>query len=106
MTNSADALSNSKEPNIHISIIRESEWIQIQVIDNGCGILKEDMQNIFKPFFTSKSHGTGLGLVIVKKMVSKMFGSIKLESLKDKGTTVTVIFPEGESADDQNLIGD
>jgi signal transduction histidine kinase/DNA-binding response OmpR family regulator len=93
MTNSADALSNVKQPNIHISIIRESEWIQIQVIDNGCGISKEDMQNIFKPFFTSKSHGTGLGLVIVKKMVSRMFGSITIESLKDKGTTVSIFFP-------------
>jgi signal transduction histidine kinase/DNA-binding response OmpR family regulator len=93
MTNSADALSNVKQPNIHISVIRESEWIQIQVMDNGCGISKEDMQNIFKPFFTSKSHGTGLGLVIVKKMVSKMFGSITIESLKDKGTTVSIFFP-------------
>jgi signal transduction histidine kinase len=93
MTNSADALSKVKQPNIHISIICESEWIQIQVIDNGCGISKEDMHNIFKPFFTSKPHGTGLGLVIVKKMVSKMFGSITIESLKDKGTTVSIFFP-------------
>lgn len=103
MTNSADALSNVEKPNIHILIIRESEWIQIQVIDNGCGISEEDMQNIFKPFFTSKPHGTGLGLVIVKKMVSKMFGSISIDSLKDKGTTVSIFFPEGDPGNDQNL---
>ncbi len=105
MTNSADALIGCKKPEIRISVSRESEWIQIQVIDNGCGISEEEMQNIFKPFVTTKPHGTGLGLVIVKKMVCKMEGSIKINSRKDKGTTVTMFFPEGDPTNDQNPVG-
>ncbi len=106
MTNSADALIGYEKPEIRISVSRESEWIQIQVIDNGCGISEEEMQNIFKPFVTTKPHGTGLGLVIVKKMVSKMEGSIKINSRREKGTTVTMLFPEGDPINDQNLVGD
>lgn len=106
MTNSADALTNCSAPQIDIIITRECEWVQIQVSDNGCGISKEKMSYIFNPFFTSKTHGTGLGLVIVKKMVSKMGGSIKLESIKDKGTSVIMTFPEGDPIHDKNLVGD
>ncbi|MGD9211783.1 MAG: PAS domain S-box protein, partial [Desulfobacteraceae bacterium] len=65
MTNSADALVTCNLPKIDIVITHKSKWIKIQVIDNGCGISEEDMQNIFKPFVTSKPHGTGLVLVIV-----------------------------------------
>ncbi len=41
--------------------------VWINIADNGCGMTQEQQKNLFKPFYTSKSHGTGLGMVIVKK---------------------------------------
>ena len=51
-------------------------------------------QNLFKPFSTVKTSGTGLGLVIVKKMLNAMKGDIGIESYQGIGTTVTISLPE------------
>jgi signal transduction histidine kinase len=53
------------------------------------------MKDLFRPFYTTKTTGTGLGLVIVKKMITRMNGTIDIESGKDCGTVVTVSLPEG-----------
>ncbi len=94
LTNAADSLEGRPKPQIIISINKVSELIQIRMIDNGCGFSEEERQNLFKPFFTSKAHGTGLGLVIVKKMLASMNSSIKIESNYKIGTTATICIPE------------
>jgi signal transduction histidine kinase len=68
------------------------------VTDNGCGIPKEALGYLFKPFFTSKAGGTGLGLVIVKKMLAKMGGTIEVETAEGAGTTVTITLRALEAA--------
>ena len=75
-------------------------FVRIRVRDNGCGMSQEEQKNLFRPFFTSKPQGTGLGLVIVKKMVSKMNGTINIASSPLAGTTVTMTLPEGRPLDD------
>lgn len=71
--------------------------IEIEVRDNGPGIPKEHINKIFDPFFTMKEvgKGTGLGLNIVYRIITKYKGSIKVESEEGKGTTFTVRFPAG-----------
>ncbi|HNJ44002.1 MAG TPA: ATP-binding protein, partial [Acidobacteriota bacterium] len=64
--------------------------VLIAVCDNGIGITSKQMEHLFKPFNTSKPHGTGLGLVIVKKMLVNMRGTIHIESLAQAGTQVTL----------------
>jgi two-component system, cell cycle sensor histidine kinase and response regulator CckA len=96
LTNAADAVAGKELPRIIISITRSSPWVKIKVDDNGSGISESDKKNLFKPFFTSKIKGTGLGLVIVKKMLLKMNGSITLQSDVKFGTTVTITLPEDE----------
>lgn len=96
MTNAADALRDRKDPRIAIGIIRVPGWLQIKVRDNGCGMSKKQQKDLFKPFITSKPEGTGLGLVIVKKMLSEMNCAIEIESRVDVGTTVTISVPEGQ----------
>jgi signal transduction histidine kinase len=66
--------------------------------DNGCGISHEKLNDLFKPFYTSKVHGTGLGLVIVKKLLAKMNGTIDVTSRKDEGTVVDVHLPASQDA--------
>lgn len=64
--------------------------IEIEVRDNGVGIIAGNMKYIFEPLFTTKAKGVGLGLSIVKNFVEKHGGSVEVESVVDKGTTFTV----------------
>jgi PAS domain S-box-containing protein len=95
MTNAADAVRGGREPRIMITAGRSDGKIVISVQDNGQGITEEKMRDIFKPFYTTKAHGTGLGLVIVKKMLTHMRGAIDITSGPDAGTTVYMTIPEG-----------
>ena len=95
MTNSAHALSKTIHPCVSFDFEKEAGWIAIKVIDNGCGMTPEQKNDLFKPFITSKVGGTGLGLVIAKKMLSKMNCTIDIESKVDEGTTVKLSIPEG-----------
>jgi len=100
LTNAADALSGRRDPKIALSVQPSGGMVVIRIEDNGCGVPEEKLQSIFKPFFTTKPQGTGLGLVIVKKMLANMNGTIDIESREDEGTMVTISLPEGR--DDKN----
>lgn len=70
---------------------RGRQWIQ--VTDNGPGITSEKIDQIFKPFFTSKREGTGLGLSIALRIVEEHGGQITVSSVPDRETTFTVSWP-------------
>jgi len=93
--NASDALKYSDDPTIHISTESDKGIICIHVRDNGCGMSDEVQKNLFKPFYTTKSSGTGLGLTITKKMLTKMNGFIEVQSSKGAGTTASIYLPEG-----------
>ena len=101
VTNAADALVSVTEPRIVITLEKKMGLAIIHVRDNGCGMSAEERSNLFKPFHTSKRSGTGLGLVIVKKMLSTMNGTIKVQSEKNKGTTVMIFIPEDCAAHEE-----
>jgi signal transduction histidine kinase len=61
--------------------------------DTGTGISKEQEENLFTPFYTSKTKGTGLGLAIVYRILESHKGKIKFSTKEDKGTTFTVCLP-------------
>jgi two-component system nitrogen regulation sensor histidine kinase NtrY len=67
---------------IDIEIINKSDYIEITITDNGTGFTEKNLKNIFKPYFTTKSKGSGLGLPIVNKIVNDHNGSIKFEQNK------------------------
>jgi PAS domain S-box-containing protein len=96
MTNAADALTDNPAPRIDVHVRRSSAWIQVSVRDNGAGMTAEEQGRIFTPFFTTKSKGTGLGMVIVRKMLLKMNAAIRVESEKGLGTTVVIDLPEAQ----------
>jgi signal transduction histidine kinase len=100
IANAVDALEGRDNPTITIATEQREDFIWITVHDNGVGIPHKDQQHLFKPFYTTKSQGTGLGLVITKKMVVAMNGRIGLVSEEGVGTTVTLAIPEGRHADD------
>ena len=68
----------------------------ITVRDTGKGIAREDLAQVFDPYFTTKPSGTGLGLAIVHKIVESHGGEVTLESEPGSGTTVTLLLPVNE----------
>jgi PAS domain S-box-containing protein len=94
-TNAADAVNGSRRPKITTTVNRSGGAVRFRVQDNGRGIPPEKIKDIFKPFYTTKPHGTGLGLVIVKKMLARMNGTIKIKSTLDVGTVVDIVIPGG-----------
>ncbi len=93
LTNAADALNGRQNPAVTISIARMENSVRIRMEDNGCGIPGDKLKNLFKPFYTSKVHGTGLGLVIVRKMITQMGGSVEIISRENIGTTIDIYLP-------------
>jgi two-component system cell cycle sensor histidine kinase PleC len=75
--------------------------VAVGVTDTGCGIAPRDQAKVFEPFGQGKhdvaviEKGTGLGLPIVKGLAEAHGGHVRLDSVKGKGTTVTVVFPAG-----------
>jgi PAS domain S-box-containing protein len=67
--------------------------VLISIIDTGEGIPSEIMGKIFEPYFTTRKSGTGLGLVIVYKIIKELGGDIKIKSKEGEGTTFTVLLP-------------
>jgi two-component system NtrC family sensor kinase len=73
--------------------IMNSNIVEISVEDNGLGIPKDKLNDIFKPFYTTKTEGTGLGLVIIKDTVEKHNGRIEVDSEIDSGTRIRIFLP-------------
>ena len=84
---------------IHVSLRQDHESALITVADEGKGILPENLDNIFRPFFTTKGHGTGLGLSLARRIVEAHGGSIRVRSQVGKGTQFEVRLPIAREAD-------
>jgi signal transduction histidine kinase len=74
-------------------LIRGKPALVIRIEDNGPGILKEDLDKLFIPFYTTKSGGTGLGLPICQRIIRAHEGEIEVRSVIGKGATFTVRLP-------------
>ena len=84
--------SHSGDP-IHIDVARENSGIKMIIRDQGVGIPQESLEKIFQPFFSTRTHGNGLGLAISKKIIELHKGDLKIDSELNKGTTVLIYLP-------------
>lgn len=71
----------------------DDSHVTISFIDSGHGIAPEQIGRLFEPYFTTKQNGTGLGLMIVQRIVREHGGTIEVESDKDRGTTFRIKLP-------------
>ncbi len=71
----------------------QKDMVEIKVTDHGCGMSEEEVQSLGTPFYSLKSKGTGLGMMICFNIVEKYNGKINIESKKGEGTAVKIQFP-------------
>jgi signal transduction histidine kinase len=92
MKNSIEAI---EEPGGEISISSTlvEDRVKIMFEDNGCGIKREEMDKVFEPYYSTKFYGTGLGLMIVYRIIHEHKGRISIESEPGEGTSVEIYLP-------------
>ena len=93
ITNAKQAVSEQRKSIINIDAELFNKKIIIVIEDNGIGIPKDKLEQIFEPNFTTKNSGMGLGLTMVKKMIEEYKGEISVKSEEGKGTKFTIILP-------------
>jgi signal transduction histidine kinase len=79
--------------NIESHVDYENQRICVEIADNGCGISEENIKNIFDPFFSTKSNGTGLGLAVSYGIIQNHQGAIRVFSEPGKGTRFVIHIP-------------
>ena len=67
--------------------------VEVSVADTGYGIEPDHLERVFQPFFTTKLEGTGLGLPIVRTILDRQDGTIRVESQVEVGTRFILSFP-------------
>ncbi len=93
LQNAQDALAGIPDPCIVIVSEATTNAVRFSVTDNGSGFPEHLMKRVFEPYVTTKPKGTGLGLVIVKKIVEEHGGEIAISNLVPRGARVTLSFP-------------
>lgn len=94
--NAIQSMKGSGTLGIRLFQNQSDQTVRITVSDTGTGIKKEDLPDIFEPYFTTKLSGTGLGLAIVHNIVKAHKGEINAKSEPGKGTCFTIILPDKE----------
>jgi len=83
-----------RDGSIGVAVQRDGErGLRVSVRDDGPGMTAKEMQGAFKPFYTSKPKGIGIGLPLARRIVQRFGGSIALASTPGAGTTVDVLLP-------------
>ena len=73
------------------------DQLRLEISDSGVGLTPEERERIFTPYYTTKQHGTGLGLAVVQSIVSDHHGSISVVSERGQGTTFMIDLPKHAS---------
>jgi len=95
LLNNAITYSHEKSV-VKLEIVRSADGMEMRVIDNGIGIKRDNLDKLFRPFvqLAGEKGGTGLGLVLTKRLVELHRGAIWVDSTFGEGTTVVVYLPE------------
>jgi signal transduction histidine kinase len=91
LQNAVEALEGMENPQITVELEKHSsENITISITDNGKGMTREESENLFIPFYTTKKEGTGIGLTLSRQIIHNHNGEMNVESLDGKGTKFIV----------------
>lgn len=99
--NAFQAMEKTERKELGIELTGGHSHLVLRVRDTGCGISEDAQQKIFEPFYTTKGsrHGTGLGLSVVRNILSSIGGTIRVESTLGEGTCFSMEIPLCEEED-------
>jgi two-component system, NtrC family, sensor kinase len=86
---------------VELGVQRGPDGVTVVVRDDGCGIAEKDAPRLFQPYFTTKKHGTGLGLFVTRKLITDHGGTVTFESGRG-GTVFRVFLPLRQEATKAN----
>jgi signal transduction histidine kinase len=93
LMNAVQATSSGGRVTVTTRAIIDDDALEIDITDTGRGMSVEEQEQVFRPFFTTRHTGTGLGLPITREIVQRHGGSVRLESAPGVGTTITLRLP-------------
>lgn len=93
LSNAAESMASGGECVLRLSAPDIRHW-QVDVMDAGHGLDAKTAAQVFRPFFTTKPQGLGLGLPFARRIVERFGGRLSLISQTDQGTTITLTFPK------------
>jgi len=91
ITNAVQAMPEGGK--LTIAAREKESFLEVEIVDTGCGIPEEAISKIFDPLFTTKAKGIGLGLAVCKTIIDRHEGNIEVKSQAGKGTTFTIKLP-------------
>ncbi len=94
LRNAVQAVEGDPKGEVRVRAHASGDAIAVIIADNGPGVPRELLSRIAQPFFTTKPHGTGLGLWISQTLVAQHGGKMDLTTVEGEGTTVTVSLPQ------------
>jgi signal transduction histidine kinase len=98
LTNAVQAIPTDRVSRISLSLHLSASRVIIKITDNGSGISAEISKRIFMPNFTTRSTGSGLGLAMVKSIVTQMNGKVAFRTRVNEGSSFFVILPLNQKA--------
>jgi nitrogen fixation/metabolism regulation signal transduction histidine kinase len=107
LRNALEAMEHQTEAYVEIStrLVRgpDVDAIEIKVLDNGPGFVRDIVHQAFEPYVTSKPKGTGLGLAIVKKLIEEHGGQITARNREQGGAEISILIPTSVEAGNNSL---
>jgi signal transduction histidine kinase len=76
-----------------VALAAHGDWLNLTFKDDGCGIEPDRLARVFTPFYTTKPHGSGLGLLIAQRIVNAHGGALRIQSVPGQGTAVIIELP-------------
>ncbi|ROL74186.1 HAMP domain-containing sensor histidine kinase [Pseudomonas vranovensis] len=90
--NALEAMPTGGRLSVVVQALEDGKQLQLTLSDTGKGMTQQQERMVFKPFFTTKQGGLGVGLVLVKRIMERFGGSVSLASREEEGTRVCLIF--------------
>ena len=100
LSNSLEACRGRSGAEIEVLVESRGQEVTLEVKDTGCGIPAQAISQVFEPFFSLKQDGIGLGLAMCQRVMDAHQGRYSLQSVEDRGTSVTIFFPREKTDHD------
>jgi signal transduction histidine kinase len=97
LSNALEAMPQGGLLEVVAQVSPNGRAVQVRIRDNGIGIPRDQLPRVFAPFFTSKRKGLGLGLPLVKRIVTRFGGSVSITSEAGQGSEIVVELPAHSS---------